>query len=161
MIVSKLPPDLRLLGRRISSVDLDMDSLLATFEEELIARERACNSSQSQLHKGSDKPRHNTLVFLMFTQESARVSCCYCQQPHFSADCKTVMSIAAHKQILNTSGRCFNCLRKSNISLNCRSSFRCSKCKRNIILISVKESCLKKTLSIYACTTARNSIFGT
>lgn len=56
--------------------------------------------------------------------------CCYCQQSHPSTDCSVVTDIAARKQILRTSGRCFNCLRKNHIGRNCRSTAKCLKCKR-------------------------------
>ena len=42
VLLAKLPPDLRLIvSRKVSDSNLDVDVLLATFEEELIARERA------------------------------------------------------------------------------------------------------------------------
>ena len=49
VLLSKLPPDLRLIvSRKVSDTDLDMDALLTTFEEELTARERA-NPQMTQL----------------------------------------------------------------------------------------------------------------
>lgn len=56
--------------------------------------------------------------------------CSYCQQSHPSARCTTVTTLDEHKQILKTSGRCFNCLRRRHVSHDCRSSSRCQKCKR-------------------------------
>ena len=42
VLLSKLPPDMRLIvSRKVSADDLDMDCLLETFEQELIARESA------------------------------------------------------------------------------------------------------------------------
>ena len=38
--------------------------------------------------------------------------------------------VASRKQILKTSGRCFNCFRKNHISRDCKSSSRCQKCRR-------------------------------
>lgn len=41
VLLTKLPPDICLIvSRKVSADDLDMDSLLETFEQELIARER-------------------------------------------------------------------------------------------------------------------------
>ena len=56
--------------------------------------------------------------------------CCYCQQPHPSVSCTTVTNCADRRQVLKTSGRCFNCLRRSHISRTCKSTSRCQKCKR-------------------------------
>lgn len=45
VFLNKLPPDIRLIvSHKVSADDLDMDSLLDTFEQELIAHERANNS---------------------------------------------------------------------------------------------------------------------
>ena len=42
ILLSKLPPELRLIvSRKVSDSNLDMDALLAAFEEGLTARERA------------------------------------------------------------------------------------------------------------------------
>ena len=56
--------------------------------------------------------------------------CCYCQQPHPSTDCPTHSSHSSRRQVLRTSGRCFNCLRKGHLCRDCRSSNRCRKCKK-------------------------------
>ena len=42
ILMNKLPPDIRLIvSHKVSADDLDMKSLLETFEQELITRERA------------------------------------------------------------------------------------------------------------------------
>ena len=56
--------------------------------------------------------------------------CCYCQQSHPLASCTSVTNSADRKQVLKTSGRCFNCLRRSHVSQTCKSTSRCQKCKR-------------------------------
>lgn len=43
--------------------------------------------------------------------------------------CETVSDVDARKKILQSSGRCFNCLRKNHISRNCCSSSKCKKCQ--------------------------------
>ena len=40
-----------------------------------------------------------------------------------------MIAVSAHKQILRTSGRCFNCLRKGHLGRHCRSPGRCQRCK--------------------------------
>ena len=57
VLLTKLPPEMRLIvSQKVSSADLDMDSLLTTFEQELTARERATNSSSQSQHP----PRRQT-----------------------------------------------------------------------------------------------------
>ena len=52
ILTAKLPPDLRLIiSRKISSSNLNMDTLLEAFEQELVARERA-NQTSTQPVKG-------------------------------------------------------------------------------------------------------------
>lgn len=47
VLLSKLPPELRLIvSRKVPADDLDMGTLLETFEQELIARERATSAVQ-------------------------------------------------------------------------------------------------------------------
>ena len=132
VLLTKLPTDLRLIvSRKVTSTDLNMDSLLQTFEEELVARERASNSNPSHTPpRRQDRGRQTSSALLSRAQEPrAGVSCSYCQQSHSSTDCKTVISLTARKQTLRDSGRCFNCLRKGHMGRNCRSTSKCLKCK--------------------------------
>ncbi|XP_064388661.1 uncharacterized protein LOC135336735 [Halichondria panicea] len=135
VLLTKLPTDLRLIvSRKVASTDLNMDSLLKPFEEELVARERASNSNSNSFHtpprRNQDRGRQTSSALLSRAQEPrAGVSCSYCQQSHPSTDCKTVISLTARKQTLRDSGRCFNCLRKGHMGRNCRSTSKCLKCK--------------------------------
>ena len=57
VLLSKLPPELRLIvSRKVPDSNLDMDALLATFEEELTARERA---NPQSTRRGQERV-HNT-----------------------------------------------------------------------------------------------------
>ncbi len=141
VLLTKLPPDLRLIvSRKVFDADLDMGELLAMFEEELTARERAAKPFQSQTRRGQDRYRQTASTLLSGAQESAPgVSCCYCQQPHFPTDCKSVTDVTARKQILKSSGRCFNCLRKHHLSRDCRLPTKCRTCKRSTTPLFVKR----------------------
>ena len=129
VLLAKLPPDMRLVvSRRVSHSDLDMDALLATFEEELIARERA-NPQQSR--RSQEKGPHTaSTLFSGSKDQPANPQCSYCRQGHSSASCTTVTDIAKCKELIMASGRCFNCLRRSHVSRDCKSSLRCQRCKR-------------------------------
>ena len=105
-----------------------MDALLATFEEELTARERANPPSTRQ----SQERVHHTASTLFSGSRDSNTGpqCSYCQQSHSSTACSSVTDIVACKQILKTSGWCFNCLRRNHISRECKSLSRCQKCKK-------------------------------
>ncbi len=128
VLLAKLPPDLRLIvSRKVSDSNLDMDVLLATFEEELTARERADVNPQPA-RRVQERTHHTASTLSRDSHTDPQ--CSYCQQSHPSASCSTVTDVAARKQSLKVSGRCFNCLRRNHVSRNCRSSSRCQKCKR-------------------------------
>ena len=75
---------------------------------------------------------HHTASTLISSSQDllANPQCSYCQQSHSSLNCPNVTDIAARKQILKTSGRCFNCLCRNHVSQHCKFSSRCQKCKR-------------------------------
>ena len=49
------------------------------------------------------------------------MTCCFCQQHPIPKDCTIVTSVTIRKQILRSSGHCFNCLRKGHLMRTCRS----------------------------------------
>ena len=104
VLLAKLPPELRLIvSRKISSADLNMDNLLETFEEELVARERAsgATTSHAQPRRNQDRNRHQSSALLAKTHEAgASPSCCYCQQSHAPVNCTAVTKISTRKQML-------------------------------------------------------------
>ena len=65
VLLSKFPLDLHLIvGHKISADDLDMDSLLETFEQELVKRERASNSFSEALRRVHNQGRIPTTAFV-------------------------------------------------------------------------------------------------
>ena len=130
VFLAKLSPELRLIvSRKVSDSNLDMDALLATFEEELTARERA----NPQSTKRSQERMHHTASTLFSGSRDSNANppqCSYCQQPHSSAKCSSITDIATRKQILKSSGRCYNCLRRNHVSRDCKSSSRCQRYKK-------------------------------
>ncbi len=129
VLLAKLPPDLRLIvSRKVSDSSIDIDVLLTTFEEELTARKRA----NPHLPRRSQEKTHPTASTLFSSSRGSKTDpqCCYCQQPHPSTSCTSEANLASRKQILKSSGRCYNCLRRGHVSCNCWSSSRCQKCKK-------------------------------
>lgn len=70
-------------------------------------------------------------LHLSGTQESNRgsLTCCYCQQSHSAVNCH-VTDLDAWRQILKSSGRCFNCLVRGHVGRRCHSSPQCQTCWR-------------------------------
>ena len=128
ILISKLPPELRLIvSRELSEGEWDFESMMKIIEREVEARERSAGASITQPKKplGRTPP---TALSLM-ASAPAQVTCVYCDHPHSSNFCQTVTDPEERKRLLRTSGRCFVCLRRHHISRNCRSSARCSKCR--------------------------------
>ena len=133
MLLSKLPPELRLIVSRTVPVDeLSMEVLLETFEQELLARERANNSVWQQSRRGQsqNQGRTTTSAFVVTSQgPSGSSGCMYCRNNHPSVTCDSVTDVEARKKILRSSGRCFNCLKKNHLSRNCHSTSKCRNCQ--------------------------------
>ena len=125
VLLTKLPPEIRLIvTRRASGEDLELETLQAVFEEELVARERSRDPARNNRHpQDKSRPLSTATTLLSGTQESSResIACCYCQQSHCSVDCRAVTNLDARRQILKTSGRCFNCLMREHVGRKCRS----------------------------------------
>ena len=140
IVMSKLPPDVRLVISRQEEddKDRDFDKLLERVGEEVKARERA----GSMTHQHSTSRRTTRERPSALHTGGAVLSCVYCGQGHHSETCKSVSDIEERKQWLKKAGRCFICLRKFHIQRNCRSALRCSVCnERHHISICQKASC--------------------
>ena len=116
-----------MVSREVSQEEWDFEAILKVIEKEVEARERAVESSVTKknvrsvptaasLLAGSAKPEH--------------VSCCYCEQNHSAARCKTGPDIDVKKDILMNSRRCFVCLRRGHKAKECCSPYKCSDCGR-------------------------------
>ena len=131
VLLTKLPPAIRLIvSRKITDADLNLEILQTALEEELVARERSGDPTRNV------KWTHNHIPVIASTLLSktqgfdGKQMCCYCQQTHSSGDCQVVKDINTRKQILKTSGRCFNCLRKGHIGKKCHTTHQCRSCNR-------------------------------
>ena len=133
VFLNKLPPELRLIiSRQAPGSAIDVDTLMKMVENELTARERTAGPA-SLPRRSQDKDRSRPTSMSLFTgaqPSPPSLVCCYCQQSHPSIDCPTHSTHSSRRQVLRTSGRCFNCLRKGHLCRDCRSSNRCRKCKK-------------------------------
>jgi len=139
VLLSKLPPELRLIvSRKVPADNLDMGTLLETFEQELIARERATSVVQPPNRRVRPPGQQTTSAFVSTTTGSPE--CVFCGQSHASTTCQSVPTADGRKRILRSSGRCYNCLRKNHLSKNCRSTSKCRRCNgRHHTSICAKE----------------------
>ncbi len=96
-----------------------------------MARERTFTASQHphRDRRPQERGRPTATTLLTGNPLSSPPRCCYCQQTHSSGECSTVTSASERKQILRTSGCCFNCLRKGHLVQNCRLAGKCTKCR--------------------------------
>ena len=127
VLLGKLPPDLRLIiGRKTAESELMLQALQGVLEEELTARERTVTPQPQP--RNERPPRSTTTTLLSGAQ--AGPTCSYCQQSHASTECTTITDVKARRDILKSSGRCFNCLRRGHVAGKCRSQNHCQICKR-------------------------------
>lgn len=131
VLLTKLPSEMRLLiSRKSPRTELDLNAVLDTLEEELIARER----SVGRHHSSHEKPResHTTPSAMTLHSSSTTASdkpptrCCYCEQSHMPENCHIVKQIESRKQSLKSSVRCFNCLVQGHVVRRCRSRPQCT-----------------------------------
>ena len=129
ILMQRLPPGLRIIvTKKMQEDEWSLDKLMTIFRHELEARERAnlqCLPSSKSSYQ-QNKPATAAALFA----ELHDTTCSYCQGKHLSANCKTVTNVAARRDILKRSGRCFVCLRKNHISRECQSNIKCFKCGR-------------------------------
>ena len=127
VLMSKLPPELRLVAsRRFGDTDTwDFTALLRVIEEEVQARER----SSLRGHQESRRPPKTQPTGATLLADTTLPWCCFCQQEHPSQDCQTVVGVEARREALRKTGRCYTCLGKGHVSCTCRSKIRCISCR--------------------------------
>lgn len=125
-LMSRLPSDLRLIVSRGLRKDAwSLDSMMEIFRKEIEARERSAGARPSVTRK---PPKPPSTAMSLTTGASLQATCAYCDQPHPSSTCQTMIDPAERKRLLRTKGRCYVCLRQNHVSRTCRSSTRCAKC---------------------------------
>ena len=103
VIMQKLPQEIRLLiSRNQPEEGWKLDSVMATLETEVEARERAAAGTHTSNRKAP--PTSSSLM------TSAQTNCVYCGQSHSSSSCRTVTGAENRKLALRKSGHCFVCL---------------------------------------------------
>ena len=129
ILLSKLPEGIRLIiSRQKKEETWSLDNLLEALKEEITAREMCAVNSKLSTEERRSSTKQPATASALFSIDKKGPNCTYCRKSHPSSNCPNVTNIAARKQILKTSGRCFNCLKKNHLARNCASNGHCFKC---------------------------------
>ena len=131
VVMSKLPPEVRLQAARMTAKDVwEAEELLAIIKREVEAREinEAIRTTEIKQPDVPKRPQPPTAAALLTADKTLK--CIYCKNEHFSASCEVVRDVAARADILKKEGRCFLCFGKGHRAAQCVVSRRCRHCKR-------------------------------
>lgn len=147
VIMSKLPPDIRIHVARNTSQDVwEIEPLLDLLQREIEAREMSErvktvppleSKRQPPPHFVPDKskvlpptiPPGTSGAYLADSQtQQFAPTCVYCSGKHFSASYETVTELNARRTILARDKRCFMCLRKGHQQDQCQKT--CRRCDK-------------------------------
>ena len=143
VVMSKLPPDIRLIiTRRKPGEVLDLSEIIDMLKAEVEAREASAslkpNEHSHESKRQWDRPQSSgvkniaTGAFLNnSTTQSGNITCVYCLKQHYSASCTEVIDIGKRREILMRDHRCFLCLRKGHRAANCDRTTNCRKCNKH------------------------------
>ena len=117
----KIPSDLCLIVSRETVEDnWDLDSLLKILGKEIEAREWASmNTTQPK------KPTRDYSTAAALLSDTSSPLSVFCDQSHYSTNCRVVTDHEKRKELLLKAGICFNCLKNGHLSKECRSSRGC------------------------------------
>ena len=95
VLLNKLPPDVHLIvSRKVSSMDLDMDSLYFKRSKKNWSRESEPHIHLTLSHV-EPKTEVDTPHQRKIQESGTSVTCCYCQQSHSSTDCSVIHQLSA------------------------------------------------------------------
>ena len=122
IIMTKLPPDLRLRFARDTDEDVwEIKELMELVKREVEARKTSEGvKAQSMRSSGLNAPGFTP----SFNPSNS------CGGDHFSASCTKVTGTSERRSILSSSGRCFNYLKLNHKSRDCQANKSCRLCKK-------------------------------
>ena len=131
LLIEKLPGDLTMIiSRKFGNNVWNLDDLLSYFKQEIQAKER-CTSSKI---KNDDTKDYSFTAAGLHAQHNynnyRNNRCVFCSDIHPPSQCSKVTEIKSRLAVLRKKARCFVCLQSGHISKNCKSDYRCNKCKR-------------------------------
>ena len=127
VVLNKLPQEFQLfVSRKVGDSEWELEQMMKIIEEEIQAHERMVAVTNTPTRKPNRDPP--TVASLLTKSNNSGPSCSYCQQAYSSNSCENVTHPTARRQILQKGGRCFLCLRRGHLSLDCHSPNKCRKC---------------------------------
>ena len=134
IIFDRIPEELKIIiSRKFKDQNWDLDSLIATFQEELYARERCdalSSENKNKDEKGFESEDPTQRPYTFFVNTNTKV-CVFCGHgDHIPSRCLKITDVNMRKQLLRKTGRCFVCLNKGHISRKCKVNYSCVKCKQ-------------------------------
>ncbi|XP_066912160.1 uncharacterized protein [Clytia hemisphaerica] len=140
LLMNKMPGEMQLIiSRNISNEQkFDLSTLLKTFKNELVAREKISSSClQESKFTGSSLLGHtqrsnrhdNASSKNLSTKTSERKQCIFCKRNHKEQYCDIVENKEIRKSIIIKERRCFCCFKIGHSSKQCRTNMKCFVCK--------------------------------
>ena len=112
ILMNKLLPEFQLIiSQTVTGENWELDTLLQIVEMEISARER---SETVLVHCTRQNQRSIPTVTFM-SDNSTTSNCVYCNESHTPLFC----TLNTRKDVLKSSGRCFICLQKGHLAVNC------------------------------------------
>ena len=100
VLISKIPAELQLIvSRKVEEKDWKLKTLMATIEEEIIARERL-GPTRPPLRKGDGKLPSSATILFSSDSTTHLPNCYYCGQQYISACCTVITQTDARKDVL-------------------------------------------------------------
>ena len=136
MLKNALPADVvLLLSRKFDSKDelWELDKLLEELRLEIEARERCYTGKEGndgeRSSKDPNKKKRMPSTGDTLLSVNSKLSCPYCERPHYPDKCRTVTDVAVRKTILVDKKRCFICTKGGHAARNCKAKRMCIKCQ--------------------------------
>ena len=108
VLITKLPQELKLILSRESGGDeWKLDALLTNLEKELQVRERMTAVQSVSNLKVVRTSKEPSPAATLFTGNSSKFTCSYCQRDHPSNTCGSIIDPLARKHHLQKTGHCF------------------------------------------------------
>ena len=134
ILKNRLPEDVvLLLSRKFdSSVELwEVDQMMKELRLEIEARERCYTGKEDSGNSKEQRKKKSmtTTETLLSSSNKNKMSCPYCERPHFPDKCQKVTDPKKRKEILVEKKRCFTCTRSGHNSQACKAKKTCYKCQ--------------------------------
>jgi len=136
IIMSRIPREISVQVARIVAKEVwNIEDVLEVLRAEVEAREmsesirvKSENQQASSTAKKTYQPSASAL-FVKAKQTSQYIpTCVFCNEEHYSAECKSVQDVDERRKILRKNNRCFSCLKVGHRAANCQKSRSCRVC---------------------------------